>query len=112
MERSHRSVEETQEATYIIEIKKTPKGPAPWSIRRAWKGLELVAVEKPLGLPEFNPINGMPAPPRFGFMVEREHAIHVLRARGEIKAVKWFESHWPEDLDFSFGANEVNFSKF
>ena len=102
-----------RESSYIIKIKKTPKGPAPWGVRRAWKGLQLPAVEKPLSYVEFAPLKPVliPEKPRFGFVVPLDLAIEILEQQGKSKAADWFKDNWPKDVNLSFGSDEVTFFK-
>jgi hypothetical protein len=101
------------EATFIIKIKRIPKGPAPWCIRRAWVGIELAAIRNPSDVPQFDSLKQISVSvDRNSFLVPRDNGLDRLKQAGKNRAYKWFSEHWPEDFAFSFGINEVEYEEF
>jgi len=101
------------EQTFLITIKKTPNGPAPWCIRRAWRGVELVAIRSASSIPEFPDFKPVSTSVnRDSFVVLRDLGLKGLERFGRKRALEWFERNWPEELGFSFAADEVNYQEF
>ncbi len=95
------------EFTTDIKINKTPKGTAPWIIRRAWRGIIVPARLAGLYEREFDPLNDFKLTSRrVAFVVDREIAIKALKSAERNKAARYFDQNWPP-IDFSFGAGEV-----
>ena len=90
-----------------IQIDKTPKGSAPWLIRRAWRGITVPARLATLDERELDPLrNFQLSPRRVAFVVDREAAIKALESAGRKKAASFFNKNWPQ-INFSFGADEA-----
>jgi hypothetical protein len=104
--------EQGEQPSYMITIHKVPQGGAPRSIRRAWKGLSMPAVEFTPSMGDLaDPIRGKEAHSGFGFMVSREDGIGALVTSGKNKAAEYFNEKWPIGMAFLFSANEVDFKK-
>ena len=95
----------------IIKITKTPDGPAPLSVRKVWKDVFLLAVNKPKSTPEIDPVNMDVVIRKGSYMVPMDLAFKMLRNQkpqesSEI-AINWFKENFPEEIEYlSFGINE------
>jgi hypothetical protein len=99
--------------TYVITVTKTPKGPAPWCVRRQWKGVEMVAIKNPVDAPQFDSLKNVAVSlDREAYRVPRDIGLRALERSGKKRAFDWFSNNWPEDWGFSFAAGEVDSYEF
>lgn len=111
--------------TWIVEITKTPLGPAPEKVRAAWVGLLLPAIPmyyqdfcqqyglglaplvpgKPVNTPEVDAVNGQVVPGRNGYIVLDGAALDILAERSP-EAANWFFQNRPMGGPLIFGPDE------
>jgi hypothetical protein len=95
------------EGQFRIRVVKTPAGPAPEEVRRAWVGTELVAVGEYDG-PELDFVKlELRDKRRKSIAVPILPALVVLMKKDPL-AVAWFRNNLPPFVStFTFGADEV-----
>lgn len=102
----------------IIEITKTPDGPAPEWIRKAWVGVKIRGARRlRAGVPEVDfmkPEGRRPSvgdvPGRGGFVVDVEYALDALQLASQegTEATRWFLDNLPKGLpSLTFGPDEA-----
>ena len=98
----------SDEVVKRVRVTSTPMGPAPEEIRKAWEGVEFIAMKLPdLDVPEVDFVSGEEYPRRETYTVYAPYVIAKLRETSP-EAADWFTQNLPKDLRMlSFGTDEV-----
>lgn len=89
----------------FIKVIRTPIGPAPEAVRKAWVGLTLPMIGPNPGR-EVNSLNGKLYPKRKSFLVLKIPALEILEKKDPL-AAKWFRENPGGSNCFAFGHNEI-----
>ena len=90
---------------FIIQIIRTPAGPAPEWVRKSWVDLRVLA--EPFDGPEVDFTNGQKVERGKSYAVPKDMALDVL-SNTSLEAVQWFIVNFPKHMEYlTFAIDEA-----